>query len=455
MNITEADKHLLHPYTSIEEHESRGPHIMERANGVHVYDTEGKKYLDAMAGLWCTNIGYGREEIAETMAAQVRKLSYFHSFMSSGNEPSIELAAKLAEMAPGSLNHAFFCNSGSEANDTHIKIVRYYNNLRGKPEKKTIISRDGAYHGVTMGAASLSGLPNMHNGFDLPLPGFIYVGRPHVYWDMPEGIGELEFSAQLAKELEDRIVAEGPDTIAAFIAEPVMGAGGVIPPPEGYFDAIIPVLRKYDVLFIADEVICGFGRLGKAFGSELYDMQPDLMTLAKGLTSGYVPMSACLISDEIYEVLKEGSSEMGPFAHGYTYTAHPLSAAVALKNLEIMEREDLFGNAAVVGDYLQSRLREEFADHPFIGDVRGVGLVAGVELILDKSAKTPFDLSDGIAKKLHYYMLERGLISRPVMNTLALAPPLIITKGDVDTIVETFQSALDYLERELVAGVQQ
>ncbi len=252
-----------------------------------------------------------------------------------------------------------------------MKIVWYYNNLRGRPTKKKIISRLGSYHGVTVAAASLSGLPNLHAGFDLPLcDRFLHVSRPHVYWEMPAGLTEVEYSQQLADELEQRIIAEGPETIAAFIAEPVMGAGGVIPPPAGYFDAIIPILRKHDVLFIADEVICGFGRLGEPFGSNVYHLQPDLMTLAKGLTSGYAPMSACLVSDPIYEVLRSGSGELGPFAHGYTYTAHPVSAVAALKNLEIIEREKLVKNAANIGAYFHRALRDAVADHPLVGDVR-------------------------------------------------------------------------------------
>ena len=449
MSLIEADKHLLHPFTAVQEHEANGPHIMQRAEGIHVYDDQGHQYIDAMAGLWCVNIGYGRTGIGQAMADQVNQLSYFHSFMSSGNEPSIRLAEKLANMAPGNLNHVFFCNSGSEANDTHVKMVWYYNNLRGKPEKKKFISRIGAYHGVTLAAASLSGLSYLQKGFDLPLDRFVHVSRPSVFWEKPEGLTELEYSAQLAKEIEDKIVDEGPDTVAAFIAEPVMGAGGVIPPPEGYFQAVIPVLKKYGILFIADEVICGFGRLGKNFGSEVYGIEPDLMTLAKGLTSGYVPMSACMISDEIYEVLKSGTPEMGTFAHGYTYTAHPLTAAVALKNLEIIEQEELVQNAAKVGDYLQIELRNAVADHPLVGDVRGLGLLAGVELVADKENKTPFDLSKGTSRKMYNHLLKRGLICRPILNTLAFSPPLIITTANVDEIVGKFSSALNDLHQEL------
>jgi adenosylmethionine-8-amino-7-oxononanoate aminotransferase len=449
MTLVSIDKHHLHPFTAIQEHEANGPKVMDRAEGIHVYDKDGKQYIDTMAGLWCVNIGYGREEMADTIAEQVKKLSFYHSFMSSANEPSIQLSDKLASLAPGDLNHAFFCNSGSEANDSHVKMVWYYNNLRGKPDKKKIISRQGAYHGVTVAAASLCGLPNMHKGFDGPLDRFIHVSRPGVFWDKPDGITELEFSAQLALELEDRIAEEGPDTIAAFIAEPVMGAGGVIPPPEGYFQAIVPVLKKYDILFIADEVICGFGRLGKMFGAEEYDFQPDMMTLAKGLTSGYIPMAACLISDEIYDVLKSGSAELGPFAHGFTYTGHPVAAAAALKNIEIIEGENLVHNAANVGAHFQSQLRNAVADHPLVGEVRGLGLIAGVELIKDKEKKIPFDLTEKVARKMHNHILNQGLTCRPILNMLAFAPPLIMTRDDADEVVGRFAAALADLQHEL------
>ena len=450
MDLVQADRHLLHPFTAIEDHETNGPHFIQRAEGIYIYDADGRQYIDAMAGLWCVNVGYGRNEIAVAIKEQVERLSYYHSFMSLANEPAVILADQLAQMTPGSLNHAFFCNSGSEANDTQVKIVWYYNNLRGKPAKKKIISRLGAYHGVTVAAASLSGLPNLHVGFDLPLNDrFLHVSRPNVYWEMPAEMNELQYSQYLADELEQRIIAEGPETVAAFIAEPVMGAGGVIPPPAGYFDAILPVLKKYDVLFIADEVVCGFGRLGQPFGCNVYDVTPDLMTLAKGLTSGYAPMSACMVSNEIYEVLKTGSSELGPFAHGYTYTAHPVSAVAAIKNLQIIQSERLIENAADVGQHFHRRLREAVSDHPMVGEVRGFGLIGGVELVKDKAAKTPFDLSEGVAKRMYKLMLAEGLIARPILNMIAFSPPLILSNDDADEIVARFARALDKLAAEL------
>ena len=448
--IAEKDlRHLLHPFTSIADHQASGPHMFERAEGIHVYDADGNQYIDAMAGLWCSNIGYGRKEMAEAVASQIEKMSYYHSFMAVGNEPAAELGAKLAEVMPGNINRFFYCNSGSEANDSFVKLVRFYNNVRGLPKKKKFIGRVGGYHGVTVAAASLSSLPHLHAHFDVPSEGFIHVRKPHYYHEAEESQSEEEFTASLAGDLEETIAREGADTIAAFIAEPVMGAGGVIPPPKGYFDAIVPILREHDILFIADEVVCGFGRLGTWSGSEYFNMQPDLMTLAKGLTSGYVPMSACGISDEIYEVLHEKSGDSGPFGHGYTYSAHPVSAAAGVKNLEIIERENLVGNAAEVGAYLQAQLAEKVAPHPLVGEHRGIGMIAGIELVKNRETKEPFDLTLGITKRMYKHMLTRGLICRPIMNMLAFSPPLILTKDDVDTIVAKFADALDALAEEL------
>lgn len=442
-------RHFLHPFTALQEHEQTGPQIYDRAEGVYLYDRSGKRYIDGMAGLWCVNVGYGRRELAEVMARQVEKLSYYHSFMSAAHEPVIQLSGKLAALTPAGLNRAFFCNSGSEANDTLIKIIWYYNNLRGKPEKKKLIARRGAYHGVTIATGSLSGLSNLQNGFDLPRERFLHVSRPHAYWEKPDGLSPREYSLRLAQELEDTILREGPDTVAAFFVEPIMGAGGVIPPPEGYFEAVAPVLKRHDVLFAVDEVICGFGRLGTMFGSETFGLAPDLMTLAKGLTSGYIPMSACMVSDAVYDVLRTGTPTMGPFAHGFTYTGHPVAAATALKNIEIIEREGLVDNAKDCGAYFQARLRDAVADHPLVGEVRGLGLIAGVELVADKAAKRPFDLSEGVARKLHRHALALGLVCRPIFNTIAFAPPLIISREQVDAVVDRFASALRNLAKDL------
>ena len=453
-NITleEMDKHsLLHPYTSIAEHLKTGPVVIAHAKGARISDIHGKDYIDAMGGLWCVNIGYGRDEMVEAIAAQARALSYYHLFFSMSQEPAIRLADKVLSLMPKQMSKVFFCNSGSEANDTQVKIAWYYNNLRGKPEKTKIISRRKAYHGVTVAAASMTGLPPVHRSFNLPLPGFLHTSLPHHYWEAPEGMTEREFSAKLAQDLEQMIESEGADTIAAFIAEPVMGAGGVVPPPDGYFEAIQPILSRHDILFIVDEVICGFGRLGRWFGTTYYHLEPDLITIAKGLTSAYVPMSAAVISDKVWQVLKDGSPEVGPFAHGYTYGGHPLAAAAGLKTIEIMERERLVQHAAKVAPYFQRRLREAFADHPLVGEVRGVGLMAGIELVKDKAAKVPFEPPLLVGQRLSRKLLELGMINRGMVNTLCFSPPLVITEADVDEMVDKFARALSAMAGELRA----
>ena len=452
LSLEEMDKQsLLHPYTSIVDHQKAGSIIVAGAKGARVRDIDGREYLDAMGGLWCVNIGYGREEMAEAIAAQARDLAYYHLFFAMAQEPAIRLADAVLGVMPEHMSKVFFCNSGSEANDTQVKIVWYYNNLRGKPEKRKIISRHGAYHGVTVAAASMTGLPPIHKSFNLPLPGFLHTSSPHAYWNAPEGMSERDFSAKLAGELEALILSEGPETVAAFIAEPVMGAGGVIVPPEGYFEAIQPILKKHDVLFIVDEVICGFGRLGTWFGCDYYNLEPDLISIAKGLTSAYVPMSAAVISEKVWEVLKQGSPETGPFAHGYTYGGHPVAAAAGLKTIEIMHREDLVGHAATIGKVFQRRLREAFADHPLVGEVRGAGLLAGIELVKDKDAKLPFDVAAKIGARLAAKLMDEGMINRGVVNTICFSPPLVITEADVDEMVACFGRGLAAMADELSA----
>lgn len=442
-------RYLLHPFTSVADHQGAGPHIFTRAEGVRVYDDSGAEYIDAMAGLWCANIGYGRSKMAEAVAHQIEKMSYYHSFMGAGNEPAAALAAELARVIPDDLNRFFFCNSGSEANDSHVKLVRFYNNILGRPKKKKFIGRVGGYHGVTVATASLSSLPHLHAHFDLPEEGFIHVRKPHYYREADPGQSEEEFTAALAMDLEETIAREGADTIAAFIAEPVMGAGGVIPPPAGYFQAIVPILKEHDILFIADEVVCAFGRLGRWTGSEYYGIRPDLMTLAKGLTSGYVPMAACAISDAIWEVLNEHSVESGPFGHGFTYSAHPVAAAAALENLAIIDDEKLVHRAEVTGAYLQRRLAERIAPHPLVGEHRGIGMIAGIEFVKNRETKEPFDLSLGVTKMMYKHLLKRGVICRPIGNMMAFSPPLILTKEEVDTVVDAFSAALDALAKDL------
>jgi L-2,4-diaminobutyrate transaminase len=450
--LEEMDKQsFLHPFTPLDLHMKTGPRIIASGKGVRVTDTDGNQLLDAMAGLWCVNVGYGREDIADAVAEQIRELSYSHSFASMANEPAIRLADRLIGLAPDNMSKVFFGNTGSDANDTQIKLVWYYNNVRGKTKKKKIIARERAYHGVTVIAGGLTGLDLVHTGFDLPLARVVRTDIPHYYWEAEAGSSERDFSKELARSLDSLIEAEGPDTVAAFIAEPVMGAGGVIVPPEGYFEEIQKVLKKHDVLLIADEVICGFGRLGAWFGTDVLGIEPDLMTCAKGLTSAYIPMSASIISEPIWQALLEGAEKFGPFGHGYTYSAHPVAAAAAMVNLDIIERENLVENAAKVGAYLQKRLRESFADHPLVGEVRGMGLIAGIEFIADKAKKTPFDLKLKVGPRMMAKCLEEGLISRSLIqsNSMGFSPPLILTEAEADEIVERFGRALETLSAEL------
>jgi L-2,4-diaminobutyrate transaminase len=429
---------VLHPSTSIVDHLRTGPRIMTEGSGVMLTDVNGRRYLDAFAGLWCVNIGYGRTEVSDAIAAQSRRLGFYHTFSSMSNEPQIRLADRLLGMVPGRMSRVFFANSGSEANDTQVKLVWYYNNLRGKPQKKKIISRLGAYHGSTVAAASLTGLPTFHRAFDLPLPMVLHTKAPDYYRDAAPGTTEETYAAEVVAELEALIEREGADTVGAFIAEPVMGTGGVLLPPRTYFDRVQAVLRKHDILLIADEVICGFGRLGRPFGSDVYDIEPDLMTVAKGLTSGYFPLSGVIVSERVWSVLQAGSPEVGAFAHGFTYSGHPVGAAAAMANLDILLGEDLIGNAARTGAYMQAALRERVAGLPLVGDVRGVGLVAGIQLMADRASRRPFEATQKVSQAVAATCLEDGLIVRalPVGHVVALSPPLCITREQVDFVVD-------------------
>ncbi len=442
---------VLHPATSIADHLVTGPRIMAEGVGLTLTDTTGRQYLDAVAGLWCVAIGYGRTEVAEAMAAQSRRLAFYHTFTSMSNEPQIRLADRLLALAPGRMSKVFFGTSGSEANDTQVKLVWYYNNLRGRPGKKKIIARRQGFHGTTVAAASLTGIEAFHRAFDLPLPQILHTSPAYHYRYAEPGQSEEDYASALAAELEQLIEREGPETVAAFIAEPVMGAGGVVPPPRGYFEKVQRVLRRHDVLMIADEVICGFGRLGRMFGSEVYGIEPDLVTVAKQLTSGYFPLSACFVSEDIWNALREGSPDLGPFAHGFTYSGHPVGAAAALANLDIVLSEDLVGNAARVGQYLQERLRTTLAGHPLVGDVRGVGLIAGVELVADTVTRQLFGPALKVGARIAQRCMEDGLIVRPLPggHVIALSPPLCITRAQVDYIVEGLTRGIDRVSDEL------
>jgi len=396
-----------------------------------------------MAGLWCTALGYGNEELVEAAAAQMRKLPFSHLFTGKSHDPAIELAERLKEIAPVPTSKVFFCSSGSEANDTQVKLVWYMNNALGRPKKKKIISRIKAYHGVTVAAASLTGLPNNHRDFDLPIAGILHAGCPHHYRFAQDGESEAEFARRLATELEALIQREGPDTVAAFIAEPVMGAGGVIVPPQGYFPEVTAVCRKYDVYMISDEVICGFGRLGTMFGCSALGFAPDSISVAKALTSAYVPLSAVTVPEPMYQAQLDESRKIGVFAHGTTYAGHPVAAAVALKALEIYARERIAEQAARKAPQFQARLAA-LAAHPLVGEARGFGLVGGLELVADKRSKRSFDAKAGVGPRVVRCAEEEGLIVRFIAgDILSICPPLIITPAEIDELFDRLGRALD------------
>lgn len=452
LSLNEKDKKFFfHPFTSLKTHEQIGSKFIVKAKGSTLFDLEGKSYLDAMAGLWCVNIGYGNEEMADAMSEQVKSLNYYHSFSAMSTDVAAELAEKLISMSPVPMAKVFFGNSGSDANDTNAKILWFYNNALGRPKKKKIISRERGYHGVTVLSAGLTGLKNLHEGFDLPLPMISHTRAPHRLWEKEVGTTDADFSQSLADDLESLILAEGPETVAAFIAEPLQAAGGVIVPPAEYFPAIQKVLKKYDVLLIADEVVTGFGRLGVNFGTTAFSMEPDLITLAKGITSAYVPLSASLVSEKIWRVLVDGSEKYGAFGHGYTYSSHPLAARAALTNLQIIERDGLVNQAGVRGEFMQRRLREEFANHPLVGEVRGSGLIGAVEFVSAKSPMVAFDPSDKVGARIARRSMELGVITRalPAADTIAFSPPFIVTEAEIETMVTVTRQAADEIAVEL------
>jgi len=434
---------LVHPYINLASFRETGPLVIERAQGVHVYDSNGKAYIEGMAGLWCTALGYGNEELVETAAEQMRKLSFAHLFTGKSHDPAIELAEKLKEIAPVPISKVFFCNSGSEANDTQIKLVWYLNNARGKPQKKKIISRVKAYHGVTVAAASLTGLPGNHRDFDLPLSGFLHTSCPHHYRFAQDGESEEEFASRLADELEALIVKEGPETVAAFIAEPVMGAGGVIVPPKTYFQKIMAVCARHDLFVISDEVICGFGRLGTMFGCEKLGFKPQAISVAKALSSAYLPIAAVMIPELMYEALLVESKKLGAFGHGFTYGGHPVSAAVAVKAIQIYQRDRIIEKAARRAPLFQARLKA-LGEHPLIGEARGLGLIGGLELVADKRTKRSFDAQHGVGAAAVRFGEDEGLIVRSVMgDVVTLSPPLVISAPEIEELFDRLARALD------------
>jgi 4-aminobutyrate--pyruvate transaminase len=434
---------VLHPYTNLVKFRETGPMIIERGKGVFVYDEHGKDYIEAMSGLWCMALGWGEAALADVAAEQMKKLAFGHLFSGKSHEPAIALAEKLKEIAPFPVGKVFFANSGSEANDSQIKLFWYVNNALGRSNKKKIISRTKAYHGVTIASASLTGLPGNHRGWDLPLDFVKFTDCPHFYRGAEAGESEEQYSQRLAANLEALIEREGADTIAAMIAEPVMGAGGVILPPKGYFSAIGRVLTRHDIPLIADEVITGFGRTGNWFGSQTYGFQPATMTIAKALSSAYLPISAVMISPEISEIIEQESGKLGTFGHGFTYTGHPVSSAVALKTLEIYQERDIVGHVRDVTPRFAKRIAK-LADHPLVGEAVSVGLIGAIELVSDKKAKAGFDPSKAVAATIFGFAQEEGVISRPLLgDRLAFCPPLIISEAEIDELFDRFERGLN------------
>jgi len=447
--------HVLHPATNFHAHRQTGPLVIERGEGIYVFDTHGKRYLEGLAGLWCVAVGYGEQALIDAASAQLGKLAYGHMFASRSHEPGIVLAETLNRWLPESRRHTgpwriFYGNSGSDANDTQVKLIRYYNNAIGRPRKKKIISRIRGYHGVTLASASLTGLPNFHQHFDLPIDGVLHTDCPHHYRFAEPRESEAAFVRRLADNLEAMILREDPDTVAAFIAEPVMGAGGLVVPPAGYFEAIHAVLDKYDVLMIDDEVICGFGRLGTRFGCEAVGMRPDTVSMAKALSSAYLPISAVAVPDWMAEALVEPSRQVGAFAHGYTYSGHPVPCAVALRNLQLFEERDLVAHAARVGVHFQARL-QALADRPFVGHTRGMGLLGGLELAADVANKRYFAPEAKAAIRVAALASEAGLLVRALPgDCIAICPPLIITEAQIDELFDLLEGALQRFADEQV-----
>jgi 4-aminobutyrate--pyruvate transaminase len=432
---------FIHPYTNLAKHEKTGPLILEEGDGIYVKDTEGKTYIEGLAGLWCTSLGFNNERLVQAAANQMRKLPYYHAFFARSNLPAIDLAEKLLELAPVPMSKVWFANSGSEANDHMVKFVWYYNNALGRPEKKKIIARLGGYHGIAVSSGSLTGMPLMHQGFDLPIKNILHTGNPHYYRNGEEGESEEDFATRRAAELEQMILNEGPETVAAFIAEPVLGAQGAVPPPATYFEKVQAVLKKYDVLMVADEVICGFHRTGNTFGCQTYGIEPDIMVVAKQLSSAYMPISATILNEKVYGPIRDYSDENGILATGFTYSGHPVAAAVANETLKIYDEMDIGGHVREISPIAAERLAK-LADHPLVGEARGVGLVGAVELVKDKETKENFgpEVSTFCAEAC----LAHGVILRPCAGvSMAYCPPLIITADQLNEMFDRFEGALD------------
>ena len=432
--------HFMHPSTHLAQF-ARGEapaRVIDTGEGVYITDTKGVKSLDGFAGLYCVNVGYGRTEIAEAIAKQAHKLAYYHAYVGNGTEVSINLAKMISDRAPEGLNRVYFGLSGSDANETNIKLIWYYNNILGRPQKKKIISRWRGYHGSGVMTGSLTGLELFHNAYDLPRTPILHTDAPYYFRRDDAALSEEQFSQQCADNLEAMILREGPETIAAFIGEPILGTGGIVPPPQGYWAKIQAILNKYDVLLVADEVVTGFGRLGTMFGSEHYGMKPDLITIAKGLTSAYAPLSGVIVGERMWKVLEDGTDQMGSFGHGWTYSAHPICAAAGVANLELIDKLDLVSNAATVGGAFNTMLKSAFADHEIVGDVRGEGMLCAVEFVKDKDSRTFFDAADKIGPHISATLLAQDKViarAMPQGDILGFAPPFCLSREEADTVV--------------------
>lgn len=437
----------FHPYTNPAQLSEQGPMILNKGKGVYVYDSDGKDYIEGLAGLWCTSFGFSEPELVKAATKQMEELPYYHSFTAKTHNPAINLAEKLIAIAPEGLDKVFFCNSGSEANDTAIKMVWYYHAATGKPEKRKMISRKGGYHGVTLAASSLTGLPYVQQGFSLPLDFAKHTTSPNYFQGAHEGESEADFVKRCMNDLEDMIAEEGADTIGAFIAEPLMGAGGVILPPEGYFEALQPILKKHDILLIADEVICGFGRTGNMWGSETYGLKPDILTCAKALSSAYMPISAVLVSDEIASGMAVQAEKLGQFGHGYTYSAHPVSAAVALRTIELMEERNIIDHVRDIAPLFAERI-DRLNAYSSVGHTRRIGLIGAMEFVAEPNTRIKADPKHKVAARAMKLIQDAGVIVRALpIDGIAFCPPLIITADEINLMFDRIESAMPEIDK--------
>ncbi|MCR8825924.1 aspartate aminotransferase family protein [Pseudosulfitobacter koreensis] len=440
-------ENFFHPSTHLAQH-ARGEspnRVIKTASGVHIEDRDGNRLLDAFAGLYCVNVGYGRQEIAEAIADQARELAYYHSYVGHGTEASITLSKMILDRAPSNMSKVYFGLGGSDANETNVKLIWYYNNILGRPQKKKIISRWRGYHGSGLVTGSLTGLELFHKKFDLPVDQVIHTEAPYYFRRADQSQTEAQFVAHCVSELEAQIEREGADTIAAFIGEPVLGTGGIVPPPEGYWPAIQAVLKKHDILLVVDEVVTGFGRLGTMFGSDHYGLEADIITIAKGLTSAYAPLSGSIIGDKVWKVLEQGTDENGPIGHGWTYSAHPIGAAAGVANLKLIDDLNLIANAGEVGAYLNKTMSEALGNHPHVGDIRGEGMLCAVEFVKDRDSRTFFDAADKIGAQVSGTLLSQDKViarAMPQGDILGFAPPFCLSREDADQVVAATERAV-------------